>query len=101
MRCRRYGFTVVEIIVVLSILSILSAVAVTALLPRGPAEENQNARALQDARTESLRTGRPVHVHLKAPDGSVAEVVTWPDGSVTADPRLLLDPHTGWPRANE
>jgi prepilin-type N-terminal cleavage/methylation domain-containing protein len=98
--CRR-GFTIVEVMVVLLMIAILTAVAAPAILPRGTREDNRMARTLKEARTESIRSGRPVQVLLIAADGSVSDAVAFPDGSVITDAILRIDPRTGRLHADE
>jgi prepilin-type N-terminal cleavage/methylation domain-containing protein len=96
---RRYGFTLVEMMVVLVILGMMAGVAGLAArsLERTDAS-SERAAAIADARSRALRTRRPVTLTVQAGD-SVRRMVALPDGSVRGDSALGLDVLTGRPRA--
>jgi prepilin-type N-terminal cleavage/methylation domain-containing protein len=95
----RRGFTLVELMVVLAVLGVMAGVAGLAarsLERSDPAAEL--AAAVAEARSQALRTRRPVE-RVVAGDSGALRLTAFPDGSVRADGPLGLDPLTGRPRA--
>jgi prepilin-type N-terminal cleavage/methylation domain-containing protein len=88
------GVTLVELMVVLALLGVVAGVAGVALQSTSRVPENDALAIVTAARTEALRTGRPVTVEVRL-DGRPRAVTAWPDGSVIADESLGVDRLTG------
>lgn len=74
------GYTLVEVIVVLAILGLMLGISGLALASLKPPPESEWIRVLRQARSQAIRTGRPIYTggnhaprttHLFLPDGRV------------------------------
>jgi prepilin-type N-terminal cleavage/methylation domain-containing protein len=81
------GFTVLELIVTLVILGVLAGVSALAFPAPEPARIEVSLRALEAARTEAIRTGRPVEWQQ-----DTVAVRFLPDGSSSGG-RIRLEGH--------
>ncbi len=84
------GLTLVEVLVVLVLLGLVTGMSALGLAGlRGPRErESDRARAVERARAEAIRTGRPVRL----PTDSHGVVLLLPDGRALGPG---IDPFTG------
>ncbi|MBB4638025.1 prepilin-type N-terminal cleavage/methylation domain-containing protein [Longimicrobium terrae] len=95
----RRGTTLIELLVVLVILGIMAGVVgLAAGSLGGEAEEPGPGAQIAAARSQALRTRRPVALSVMMND-TARFLLALPDGSVRADSALGLDPLTGRPRA--
>ena len=91
----RAGVTLIELLVVVVVLGLVSSVAMLAL-PRKSVPPDDTAHRIANARTQALRTGRPVSVVLDL-DTMFSLATAMPDGSVLADPAARIERLTGQP----
>ncbi len=91
----RAGVTLIELLVVVVVLGLVSSVAMLAM-PRRSAPPDDTAHRIANARTQALRTGRPVSVVLQL-DTVFTLATAMPDGSVLADPAARIERLTGQP----
>jgi prepilin-type N-terminal cleavage/methylation domain-containing protein len=92
-RGTRDGYTIIEVIVVLAILGLVLGISGLALASLKAPREAQLVRVLREARSQAIRSGRPVravfdHSPLPAP-------LFLPDGRAIGPG---VDPFTGAPR---
>jgi prepilin-type N-terminal cleavage/methylation domain-containing protein len=88
------GFTLIELLVVIGILTLMLGIsAVVILHPRDDSAHDVGAQLLE-VRRVAIRAHAPRSAMVTRGDSSFA-VTAWPDGSVTADVTLDVDPTTG------
>lgn len=91
----RRGVTLLELLVVVTLVGIVASVAVIAM-PGKRVLPDDTAHRIAGARTEALRTGRPVTVVVQL-DTVYGVATAMPDGSVLADSAAHVDRLTGQP----
>ncbi|HEU4722069.1 MAG TPA: hypothetical protein VFS59_11960 [Gemmatimonadaceae bacterium] len=89
------GVTLLELIVVVVGLGVVSSVAMLAM-PGKFVPPDDTPRRVATARTNALRTGRPVSVVLLL-DTVFSVATAMPDGTVLADSAARIDRLTGLP----
>lgn len=95
----RRGFTLAELLAVLAILGLLAGVAgLAARAVDAPDPQAAREAAVAAARREALQTRRPVELALPGDSGTL-RLTAFPDGRVSAEAGLGLDPLNGRPRA--
>jgi len=91
----RRGVTLLELIIVVIAIGLISSVAVL-VMPRKLVPPDDTPHRIANARTKSLRTGRPVSVVLML-DTVFSVATAMPDGTVLADSAARIDRLTGMP----
>lgn len=91
----RSGATLAELIVVLAVLGIMaSVVGLTARTAEPRQVSDGTIATIAAARREALLSGRPVTLTVELA-GRTAAATAWPDGSISADSALAVDPLSG------
>ena len=91
----RPAVTLVELLIVLVVLGVTAGVVGLTLQTARPIRTVDPVRAaIAAARDSAIRTGHPVIVTV-AGGAAILPVTTYPDGRVTVDPSMRIDPLTG------
>lgn len=100
---RRFGarpaVTLVELLIVLAVLGVTAGVVGLTLRTVRPIGAVDPVRVvIAAARDSAIRTGHPVNTTV-VERAAILPVTAYPDGRVSADPSVRVDPLTGAPSA--